>query len=115
MSKKAAFIIAGIITSIVMVVVLGLAGGANWFNQRASAAGTENPPAAATGAVCATPADEATLQAQVSDYQAALQEANAQLQAAYDEIAALQTQGRFSGEQAENEQRDRSFNPSGDD
>ena len=102
-SKKVAFIIAGVITSIVMVLVLGLAGGANWFNQLASAAGTEAPPATATAADCANPADVATLQALVNDYQAALQQANAQLQDAYDEIAGLQTQGRLSGEHEEDE------------
>jgi Tfp pilus assembly protein FimV len=115
MSKKAALIIAGVITSIVMVIVLGVAGGAGWFNQRASAASTEDPTATAPAAVCADPADVATLQAQLSDYQAALQQANTQLQSAYDEIAALQTQGRFQGEREEDEHGGRFFNPFDDD
>jgi hypothetical protein len=115
MSKRAAFIIAGVITSVVMVLVLGLAGGANWFNQFASAAGTEDPAATVSAAVCANPADVVALQAQLVDYQAALQQANTQLQAAYDEIAALQTQGRFSVEHEENEHSGRFFNPFEDD
>ena len=115
MSKKAALIIAGVITSIVMVLVLGVAGGAKWFNQSGSAAGTADPAATASTAVCADPADVATLQAQLGDYQAALQQANTQLQAAYDEIAVLQTQGRFSGEHEEGEQYGRFFNPFDDD
>jgi len=115
MSKKAAFIVAGITTSIVMVLVLGVAGGAHWFNQPASAASTEDPAATAPAAVCANPADVATLQAQLIDYEAALQQANTQLQAAYDEIAALQTQGRFWGEHEEDEYSGRFFNPFDDD
>ena len=115
MSKKAAFIVAGIVTSIVMVLVLGVAGGAHWFNQLASAASTEDPASAASVAVCADPADVTTLQAQLVDYQAALQQANTQLQAAYDEIAALQTQGRFRGEYEGDEQGGRFFNPFDDD
>ena len=115
MSKKAAFIIAGVITSIVMVLVLGLAGGASWFDQHASAAGAEDPAATATAAVYVNPADVAALQAQVNDYQAALQEANTQLQAAYDEIAVLQTQGRFSGEHEESEHGGSFFNSFDDD
>jgi Tfp pilus assembly protein FimV len=111
MSKKAALIIAGVITSVAMVLVLGLAGRANWFNQPASAAGTQDPSATAAPAVCANPADVATLQAQLADYQAALQQANAQLQAAYNEIAGLQTQGRFSGGDQENEREGRFFSP----
>jgi hypothetical protein len=103
MSKNAAIIIAGIITSIVMVLVIGLAGGASWFDQSVSRASTADPTATPTTAVCADPADVTTLQAQLNDYQAALQQANTQLQAAYDEIARLQTQGRFSGENEENE------------
>jgi hypothetical protein len=107
MSKQAALIIAGVITSIAVVLVLGLASGATWFNQLAFAAGSEDTTAAGTGtetaAVCISPADVATLQAQLNDYQAALQQANTQLQAAYDEIARLQTQGRFSGEHEEHE------------
>ena len=109
MSKQAAFIIAGVITSIAVVLVLGLAGGATWFNQPASAASNEDP------AVCANPADVTALQAQLDDYQAALQQANTQLQAAYDEIATLQTQGRFSGEHEENEHEGGFFNPFDDD
>jgi len=115
MSKKAGLIIAGAITSIVMVLVLGLAGGASWFNQPASAAGDADPAAAATTAVCADPADVAALQAQLVDYQAALQQANTQLQAAYNEIAGLQAQGRFSGEHEENEHAGRFFNAFEDD
>jgi hypothetical protein len=115
MSKKAALIIAGAITSIVMVLVLGLAGGASWFNQFASAAGTEDPPATATSAVCADPADVAALQAQLIDYQTALQQANTQLQAAYSEIAGLQAQGGGSGEHEENEHAGRFFNSFEDD
>jgi Tfp pilus assembly protein FimV len=111
MSKKAAFIVAGVITSIVMVLVFGVAGGANWFNQPASAASTEDPAATAPAAACADPADVATLQAQLIDYQTALQQADTQLQAAYDEIAALQTQGRFLGEHEENEHSGGFFNP----
>jgi len=115
MSKKAAFIIAGVITSIVMVLVLGLAGGATWFNQPASAAGSGDPPATATAPVYADPADVAALQAQLADYEAALQQADTQLQAAYDEIAGLQAQGRFSGEHEKNEHAGRVFNPFDDD
>lgn len=115
MSKKAALIVAGVITSIVVVLMLGLAGGAEWFNQSASAASAEDPAPTASTAVCADPADVATLQAQLVDYQAALQQANTQLQAAYDEIAALQTQGRFSGEHEEAEHSGRFFNPFDDD
>lgn len=102
MTKRGAFLLAGVITSIVMVLVLGVASRAGWFSQPASAAGTQDPPAAATDVVCVDPADLATLQAQVQDYQAALQQANAQLQAAYDRVAALQTRGRFSGEREGN-------------
>jgi Tfp pilus assembly protein FimV len=115
MSKKAAFLIAGVITSLVIVLVVGMAGGANWFSQPTSAAGTGDPAATAPAAVCANPADVATLQAQLVDYQAALQQANTQLQAAYDEIAALQAQGGFSGEHEGNEHEGRFFNPFGDD
>lgn len=111
MSKKAAFIVAGVITSIVMVLVFGLAGGAYWFNQPASAASTGDPAATAPSAACADPADVAALQAQLVGYQTALQQANTQLQAAYDEIAALQTQGRFLGEHKENEHSGGFFNP----
>jgi Tfp pilus assembly protein FimV len=111
MSRKSAFFIAGIVTTIVMVLVLGVAGIANRFNQVAAAASTGNPPAAAPAAVCANPADVATLQGQLNDYQAALQQANAQLQAAYNEIAALQTQGGFSGEHEGNEHNGTFFNP----
>lgn len=107
MSKRTAFIIAGVVTSIVMVLVLGVAGGTNWFGQRASAASTGDTTAAGS----ANPADVAALQAQLNDYQTALQQANAQLQAAYDEIAALQAQGRFSREREEYEQSGRFFNP----
>jgi hypothetical protein len=114
-SKKAAFIIAGVITSIVMVLTLGLIGGANWFNQPASAAGAEAPATTTTSALCANPADVTTLQTQLDDYQAALQQANTQLQAAYDEIARLQTQGRFLGEHEENEHEGGFFNPFGND
>jgi len=95
--------------------VLGLAGGADWFNQPASAASAEDPPATATSAECANPADVITLQAQLNDYQATLQQANTQLQAAYDEIARLQTQGRFLGEHEENEHEGRFLNPFEDD
>ncbi len=109
MSKKAAFLIAGVITSILMALVLGVAGGSVWFHQPASAAGTGDADAAASAIVCATPADVITLQAQLVDYQTALQQANMQLQAAYDEIAALQTQGRFWGEHEENEYDGRFF------
>ena len=115
MSQKAALIIAGVITSIVIVLVLGLAGGANWFNQPASAAGAVAPSASATSPVCANPADVTVFQAQLSDYQAALQQANTQLQAAYDEIARLQTQGRFWVEHEENEREGGFFNPFDDD
>jgi len=115
MSKKVAFIIAGVITSIVMVLVLGLAGGADWFNQPASAASAEDLPATATSAACANPADVTTLQAQLNDYQATLQQANTQLQAAYDEIARLQTQGRFLGEHEEHEHEGNFINPFDDD
>jgi Tfp pilus assembly protein FimV len=115
MPKQAILIIAGVITSIAVVLVLGLAGGAIWFNQPASAAGSGDPTATATAALCASPADVTTLQAQLNDYQAALQQANTQLQVAYDEIARLQTQGRFSGEHEENEHEGESFNPFGDD
>ena len=111
MSKKAALIIAGAITSIVMVLVLGLAGGANWFNTNASAAGTTDATATTTDTACVNPADVAALQAQLNDYQTALQQANTQLQDAYNEIAGLQAQGRFSGEQEENEHEGRFFNP----
>jgi Tfp pilus assembly protein FimV len=103
MSKKAALIIAGLLTSVVMVLVFGLAGGASWFNQPATAAGTEDPAATAPAAVSANAADVAALQAQLLDYQAALQQANTQLQAAYDEIATLQAQGRFAGEREDHE------------
>jgi hypothetical protein len=115
MSKKGAFIIAGLITSIVMVLVLGVAGGAYWFNQPASAAGTEDPAATVPAAVSATSADVAALQAQLLDYQAALQQANTQLQAAYDEIATLQAQGRFAGEHEEHEHDGTFFAPFEDD
>ena len=115
MSKRAALIIAGVITSMVMVLMLGLARGANGFNQLASAAGAETPPATATAAAYASPADVATLQAQVNDYRAALKQANTLLQAAYDEIARLQTQGRFSGEYEENEHGSTFFNGFEDD
>jgi Tfp pilus assembly protein FimV len=113
-TKRGAFLIAGVITATVMVLVLGVASRAGWFSQRASAAGTADPPAAATDVVCVDPVDLAALQAQVKDYQAALQQANTQLQAAYDEIAALQTQRRFSGEREGNEHGFGSFYGSDD-
>jgi uncharacterized protein HemX len=113
--KKAAFIIAGVITFIVMALVLGLGGGAPWFDRQASEAGAEDPATIASTAAYVNPADVAALQAQLADYQAALQQANTQLQAAYDEIAALQTQGRFSGEHEENEHSGSFFNPFDDD
>jgi uncharacterized protein HemX len=103
MSKKVAFIIAGVITSIVMVLALGLTGSANWLNRPASAASAEASVTTATTTQCTNPEDLTTLQTQLNDYQVALQEANTQLQAAYDEIARLQTQGRFMGEHEENE------------
>jgi Tfp pilus assembly protein FimV len=102
-TKRAAFLLAGVITSAVLVLALGVASRAGWFSQPAAAAETTDPPAAATDVVCVDPADLAALQGQVKDYQAALQQANTQLQAAYDEIAALQTRGRFSGEREANE------------
>jgi Tfp pilus assembly protein FimV len=110
-NRKAAFFSAGIITSIVMVLVLGLAGGASRLNQVASAAGTAGTQTTASSTVCANPADVATLQAQLNDYQTALQQANAQLQAAYNEISGLQSQGRFPGEHENNEHE--GFNPFG--
>jgi peptidoglycan hydrolase CwlO-like protein len=115
MSKKAAFLIAGIVTSIVMVLVVGVAYGAIRFNQPAAAAATQDPPATATSAVCANPADVTALQAQLSDYQAALQQANTQLQAAYDEITALQSQGTYSRGYDGEEHSGRYTNPFGDD
>lgn len=115
MSKKIALLIAGVITSIVMVLALGMAGGASWFNQGASAAGDGDSPAAATTTVSVSPADVAALQVQLADYQAALEQANTQLQAAYDEIAELQAQGRFSHEHEENEHEGRFFNSFDDD
>ena len=48
MSKRATFVIAGVITALVIVLVFGLAGGATWFNQSASAAGSGASPAVAT-------------------------------------------------------------------
>jgi uncharacterized protein HemX len=114
-TKKGAFLIAGVITSIVMMLVLGVAGGASWFSRKAAAASTEDLPAVETAVVCANPADVAALQAQLNDYQAALQQANTQLQAAYDEIASLQTQRRFSGEHEDNEHGSRFFRGFGDD
>lgn len=115
MSKKAALIIAGVITSIVIVLVFAVAGGANWFSPRASAAGSGDPAAAASTALSANSADVAALQAQLVDYQAALQQANAQLQAAYDEIATLQAQGRFLRGREENEHSGSFFSPFEDD
>jgi hypothetical protein len=113
MSRKAVVIIAGVITSIVMVLALGLTGSANWFNRPASATSAEASAASAeasvttattaTTAQCANPEDLTALQTQLNDYQVALQQANTQLQAAYDEIARLQTQGRFMGEHEDNE------------
>lgn len=110
MSRRAAVIIAGVITSIVMVLALGLTGGVNWFNRPASATSAEASAASAEASVttatttqCANPEDLTTLQTQLNDYQAALQQANTQLQDAYDEIARLQAQGRFMGEHEENE------------
>jgi len=111
MSRKAALIVAGVITSMVMVLGFGMAGGAHWFDQQVSTANAEDPSATAISAAYVNPADVAALQAQVNDYRAALQEANAQLQAAYDEIAALQAQGRFLGEHEENEHSGRFFSP----
>lgn len=114
MSKKATLIIAGVVTSVVMVLVLGLAGGASWFSPVTSAADSQTATtstAAASDAVCVNPQDAAALQAQLNDYQAALQQANTQLQAAYNEIAQLQAQGRFSGEHEEHEGT--FFNPFG--
>ncbi|MFN2292483.1 MAG: hypothetical protein ACK2UC_14925 [Anaerolineae bacterium] len=115
MSKKAALVIAGVITSIAMVLVLGLAGGASWFNQLASAAKAVDPSVTGMVSVSADPADVAAMQAQLSAYEAALQQANTQLQAAYNEIAVLQAQGRFSGEQEENEHEGGFFNAFEDD
>jgi Tfp pilus assembly protein FimV len=102
-TKRGALLLAGVITSVVLVLVLGVASRAGWFSQRASAASVEDPQATATDVVCVDPANLAALQAQLQDYQTALQQANAQLQAAYDQIAALQTRGRFSGEREGNE------------
>ena len=114
MSKRVALIIAGVITSIVLVLVLGIAGGASWFGPVTSAANTQSASTTAVNdAVCVAPADVAALQAQLTDYQAALQQANTQLQAAYNEIAGLQAQGRFSGEREDNEGEGRFFNPFG--
>lgn len=103
MSKKATFLIAGIVTSLVVVLVFGVVGGASRLNQPASAAGNTDPTTGTAAPVCANPADVAALQAQLNDYQNALQQANAQLQAAYSEIAALQGQGGSSGEHEQNE------------
>jgi hypothetical protein len=115
MSRKTALIIAGVITSVVMVLVVAVAGGASWFSQRASAASSGDPASISSAALSENPADVAALQAELLDYQAALQQANTQLQAAYDEIAALQTQGRFPGEREEYEheyeQSGRFFSP----
>jgi hypothetical protein len=115
MSKKAGLVIAGIVTSIVMVLVLGFAGGAGWFNQIASAASAGDSPATGVASVSADPADAAALQAQLRDYEAALRQANTQLQTAYDQIAVLQSQGRFSDEHEENEHEGRFFNAFEDD
>jgi uncharacterized protein HemX len=110
MSRKAIFFTAGIITSILLVLVFGLAGGANRLNQPvsasspgSSASSTANPAATAGTQVCVNPADVTNLQAQLNQYQVALQQANAQLQAAYNQISALQAQqGRFRGGDDEN-------------
>ncbi|MEJ2210304.1 MAG: periplasmic heavy metal sensor [Anaerolineae bacterium] len=116
MSKRVTLIIAGVVTALVLVLVLGVAGGASWFSPATSAAGNQSPSAtAAGGAVCLNPQDAAALQAQLNDYQAALQQANTQLQAAYNEIAQLQAQGRFSGEHEEHEHEGTFFNPFGND
>jgi uncharacterized protein HemX len=111
MSRKAAVIIAGGVTTIVMVLVLGLGGFATRLNRPSSAASSNSPQG--TAAVCVNPSDVATLQSELKDYQSALQQANAQLQAAYQEIMNLQAQRRFGGENEENEGG--FFNPFGGD
>jgi uncharacterized protein HemX len=103
MSRKSAVIIAGSVTTIVMVLVLGLGGFAARLNRPSSAASSNSPQGTATSAVCVNPSDVATLQNEIKDYQSALQQANAQLQAAYDEITRLQNQRRFGGESEQNE------------
>jgi hypothetical protein len=110
MSKMTALVIAGVITSVVIVLVLGLAGGRSWFNQSTSVASSEEPVTGASSVECADPAEVTILQAQLTEYQAALQQANTQLQDAYDEIARLQTQGRFADEHEENEHEGGFFN-----
>jgi hypothetical protein len=112
MSRKAAVIIAGGVTTVVMVLVFGLGGFATRLNGPSSAA-SSNDPQGTAAAVCANPSDVAALQSELKDYQSALQQANTQLQAAYDEITRLQSQGRFSGENEQNEGG--FFNPFGGD
>ena len=115
MSRTTALIIAGVVTAIALVLALGLAGGASLFNQPASAASADGVQTTAAGALCVNPSDVATLQGQLADYEAALQQANIQLQAAYNEIAALQGQGGFRGEHEGNERGGAFFNPFGND
>jgi Tfp pilus assembly protein FimV len=112
MSRKTLFFIAGIVTTIVMVLVLGVVSTAGRLNQPVAATSTADPAATpAAGQVCANPSDVANLQAQVQAYQTALQQANDQLQAAYQEIAALQSQGGF---QRGGDDNGGFFNPFGD-
>jgi septal ring factor EnvC (AmiA/AmiB activator) len=93
MKTKMALIVSGAVTAFVIMLVIGLLGGANWFTQTIFAAGTSDP-ATVTGS---TSTDVATLQRQAATYQQELQQANTQLQAANNEIATLQAELRASG------------------
>lgn len=117
MKTKMALIVAGAVTAFVIVLVIGMLGGAGWFAQSVSAASASDP-ASVTGS---TSTDVATLQQEVATYQQELQQANTQLQAAYNEIATLQSElasgsgsnnRRFRGDD-QNEQQGGFFNPFG--
>jgi uncharacterized protein YlxW (UPF0749 family) len=108
MSKKVALILAGLITALAVVFVLGA-------SAIAGAPGQDAAVPATTAGMTVSVSDEPALQAQLNDYQAALEQANTQLQDAYNQIAALQAQ---SGDEDEHEEREHGggfFFPFGDD
>lgn len=109
MKTKTALIVSGMVTVYVMVLVIWVLGGFGWFAPTAQASPAASNPVAVTASAST---DVATLQQEAAAYRQELQQANAQLQAAYNEIATLQSQ-LASGGNGFNGRQGGSFNPSG--
>jgi ABC-type phosphate transport system substrate-binding protein len=100
MGRNKAMFISGLVTALLMMVVVGLAGSAGWFRSRSGEAAPPSEAAIQTADPGA--ADSATLRQQVSEYRQQLSQAYTDLQTAYDQIGQLQ---RAIG--AQNAQRSR--------